>query len=157
VAEVNNDVADRKLQAEQIIENIHTLSLSPDDPSRSDTSEVDAQLEHLRQQSSPDAAKRLRMVGSTISEWNEGFFRPRGLQITVIDQDAEIAAGEETTRMPGSWIPWEEATQPESSRGNMQGRRGFFGLGRNPFMDAGSQGFHMGPIVVSNRFPLPSS
>jgi hypothetical protein len=151
LAEVNNEVADRKLQAELLDESMHKLGLGQED--RSDTSEVNAQLEHLRQQSSPSIAEKLRMIESTISEWNEGFFRPRGLQITTIYQNSELAAGEETSQMPGSWIPWEEDGQPESSRGNQQSRRGFLGLGRNPFMDAGSQGFRMGPIVVSRNLP----
>jgi hypothetical protein len=153
MAEVNNDIADRKLQAELIVENMHQLDLNQADQARTTSSEVNAQLEHLRQQSFSSAAEKLRMVESTIAEWNEGFFKPRGLQITTIDQDAEIATDEETSRMPGSWIPWEGEMQPDSSRGNMQGRRGFFGLSRNPFMEAGSQGFRVGPIVVSIRFP----
>jgi len=147
LAEVNNEVADRKLQAELLDESMHKLGLSQE--IRSDTGEIEAQLGHLRQLSSPSTAERLRMIEFTISEWNEGFFGPRGLQLTTNDQDAEIATGEETNRLPGSWIPCAEDGQPESSRGNTQGRRGFLGLGRNPFMDAGSQGFRMGPIVVS--------
>lgn len=149
LAGVNNEVADRKLQAELLDGSMQKLGLSQED--RSDTSEVDAQLEHLRQQPSPSTAERLRILESTISEWNEGFFGPRGLQITTIDPDAEIAAGEETSRMPGSWIPWEEDGQPESSRGNLQGRRRFFGLGSNPSMEAGSQGFRLGPIVANHE------
>jgi len=51
----------------------------------------------------------------TIAEWNEGFFKPRGLQISTIDADEEVAVGQvaeitETSRelaprVPGAWIP----------------------------------------------------
>jgi hypothetical protein len=72
-AEANNDVVDRKLQAE-VVEGMHQLGLNPSEPPRCD--EIDAQLLHLRQHLSSNTTDRARTVESTISEWNEGFFRP---------------------------------------------------------------------------------
>lgn len=94
------------------------------------------------------------MAESTISEWNEGFFNPRGIQITTADLDAEMTAatGEETNIDPYPWILWGEGTQPESSRSN---RRSLLGHGRNSFIDSGPKSFRIGPTVVSQRL-IPS-
>jgi hypothetical protein len=128
---------------------MHKLGLNQGGRSRSDASEVNAQLQHLRQQTSSNTTEKLRAAELTISEWNEGFFRPRGIHITSIDQNAETAAGVESSRKTSSRIPWQE---PKSSRNS---RRGFL---RNPFIEAGPQGFRMGPIIVSqNVYPFISS
>jgi hypothetical protein len=147
-AEVNNDVADRKLRAE-VVEGIHQLVLSQGDQSRPGGSDIDAQLQHLRQPKSSNTTEWLGMAESTILEWNRGFFRPRGIQITIADQHTEIAAREDTRR---NTIPWEAEMQPEATRNN---RRAFLGLGRNCFIDAGPQGLRMEPITVSQRLPPP--
>lgn len=96
-----------------------------------------------------------------IAEWNEGFFKPRGLQITTIDVDEEIAVGqaadvteaskEVTPRVPGAWIPhdhipYDHEILGQSSAGR---RRGFFG-GFKPFQGSQQGGFRMGPIVADN-------
>jgi hypothetical protein len=148
-AGVNNDVADRKLRAE-LEDDISHLSLGHDNRSRSDISEAEAQLGPLR---SPRIPRAMDRVEATISEWNDGFFNPRGIQISTIDVDAEIAAGEEErTHMPGSWIPWENENNGEPSTSNAGARKGsFFGN----FLQAGTlrpgtQGFKMGPIVADN-------
>ena len=143
-AEANNDVVDRKLRAE-LVEGMHQLGLDQSERPRSDGSEINAQLLHLQQQIS-NTTERLRVVEPTISEWNKGFFIPRGILIKPVDQVAERAAGGETGRSSFSYIPPGEEMRPESSRNN---RRGFLGLGGFPFIDAGPQGFRMGPIVVS--------
>jgi hypothetical protein len=143
-AEANNDVVDRKLQAE-LVEGMHQLGLNQSERPRSDGSEINAQLLHLRQQIS-NTTERSEMVEPTILEWNRGFFRPRKILISTVDQVAERAAGEETGRSSYSYIPPGEEMRRESSRNN---RQGFLGLGGFPFIDAGPQGFRMGPIVVS--------
>lgn len=141
---VNNDVADRKLKAELIDERMHRLTLGKESRSMTDLREVDAQLDPLRQSQSVQSARRQE---ATISEWNDGFFNPRGIHISSSNADAEIAVGEEAARMPGSYIPWEHEMNPEpagSSSGNANARKGFF----SGFMQAGPQGFKMGPIVA---------
>lgn len=97
----------------------------------------------------------------TIAEWNEGFFKPRGLQITTIDVDEEIAVGQaaEVTEVskdvippvPGAWIPhdhipYDHEILGQSSAGR---KRGFFG-GFKPFQGSQQGGFRMGPIVADN-------
>jgi hypothetical protein len=143
-AEANNDVVDRKLRAE-LVEGMHQLGLNQSERPRSDGSEINAQLLHLRQQIS-NTTEKSEMVEPTILEWNRGFFRPRKILISTVDQVAVRAAGEETGRSSYSYIPPGEEMRRESSRNN---RRGFLGLGGFPFIDAGPQGFRMGPIVVS--------
>jgi hypothetical protein len=143
MADANNDVADRKLQAE-VVEGIHNLGLNQGERPRSGVGEVNAQLQHLRQQTSSNTTDKLETAELTISEWNEGFFRPRGIHIISIDHNAEAAVGEESSRNTSSQIPWQE--EPESLRNT---RRGFL---RNPFIEAGPQGFRMGPIIVSQIF-----
>lgn len=145
IAGVNNAIADRKLGAE-LEERVSRLSLRHDNRSRSDTSEAEAQLQPLRSPRTPRSSDRIE---STISEWNDGFFNPRGVQISTLDVDAEIAASEEQrAQMPGSWIPAENENNGESSTNNEGARRGW-GLGN--LLHAGPQGFRMGPIVADNN------
>ena len=82
-ATANNDVADRKLKAELIDERMHRLTLGPEDRSRTDLTQVDAQLQPLRQEISPISAEWLSRVDAMISEWNAGFFEPRGFSDQV--------------------------------------------------------------------------
>lgn len=149
MAGVNNSVADRKLKAELVDERMHRLTIGHDDRSRLNLSEVDAQLEPLRQEKSMQSSDGSRHIEATISEWNNGFFNPRGVQISTLDVHAEAAAGEDATRMPGTWIPGEDETRQEGETNNAQGKRpeprpGFF----NNFMYADSRGFKMGPLVA---------
>jgi hypothetical protein len=147
---VNNDVAERKLRAELIDARMHSLNLGEEDRSRTNMDEVDAQLDPLRQPQSPGSLDRLNRVQATISEWNEGFFKPRGIQITTIDLDAEIAAGEDGNRMPGSYIPYDHELLPNSD--NRRDQRGLFGRFRSfSGIESNAQGFRMGPIVANNE------
>jgi hypothetical protein len=147
---VNNDVAERKLRAELIDARMHSLNLGEEDRSRTNMNEVDAQLNPLRQPQSPGSLDRLNRAQATISEWNEGFFKPRGIQITTIDLDAEIAAGEDGNRMPGSYIPYDHELLPNSD--NRRDQRGLFGRFRSfSGIESNAQGFRMGPIVANSE------
>jgi hypothetical protein len=144
-AGVNNDVADRKLKAELVDERMHRLTLGKESRSMTDLREVDAQLDPLRQSQTLPSADTSRRLETTISEWNNGFFKPRGVQISNVAMENEVAADGEATPMPGSWIPWEHEMNGEAGpSSNPNARKGFF----SGFMQAGPQGFKMGPIVA---------
>jgi hypothetical protein len=153
IAAVNNDVADRKLQQELMEERMHQLSLAlGDDKSRADISEVDAQLSPLRQLLSSRSTESLSTISATISEWNEGFFKPRGVQIVISDPEPQITADEETRQMPGAWVPYDHEILGGAPRNNSRGRRGMFGSFRSfPGMEANAGSFRMGPIVADNE------
>ncbi|KAL2073715.1 hypothetical protein VTL71DRAFT_11041 [Oculimacula yallundae] len=145
-AGVNNDVADRKLRAELVDERMHRLTLGKESRSMTDLREVEAQLDPLRQPQTVPSADISRRVEATISEWNEGFFMPRGLQILNTGVEAEESPADgEATPLPGSWIPWEHEMNGEAGPSS-NSRKGFF----SGFMQAGPQGFKMGPIVADN-------
>ena len=74
-----------------------------------------------------NTTERLIVMESAISEWNEGFFKPRGIQIT--------------TNARKRWNP------------NLQEKNRRRVLGLRPFIEAGPQGFRMGPIIVNQPFP----
>lgn len=141
---VNNDVADRKLKAEIIDEHMRRLTLGQEDRSRTNLSQVDAQLDPLRQVHSPQSLDRMRRLEETISEWNEGFFMPRGVKIRLIDSEREPDDG--TLRMPGAWIP-NEQDPLEGPNPNDRGSRRGWGFGG---VRADSRGFKLGPIVADN-------
>lgn len=144
-AGVNNEVADRKLKAELVDERMHRLTLGKESRSMTDLREVDAQLDPLRQTQTIPSADTSRRLEATILEWNEGFFEPRGIQISNTGVDREVAADGVATPMPGSWIPWEHEMNGEAGpSNNPNARKGFF----SGFMQAGPQGFKMGPIVA---------
>ena len=146
-AGVNNGVADRKLKAELVDERMHRLTLGKESRSMTDLREVDAQLDPLRQPQTLQSAGKARRLEATISEWNEGFFKPRGVQISNDVADIENTAEGEATPMPGSWIPWEHELNGEPGpSSNANARKGFF----SGFMQAGPQGFKMGPIVAGS-------
>ncbi|KAK0116688.1 hypothetical protein ONS96_012540 [Cadophora gregata f. sp. sojae] len=146
-ADVNNDVADRKLKAELVDERMKRLTLGKESRSMTDLREVDAQLDPLRQAQTLQNTDTSRRLEATISEWNEGFFKPRGIQISNDAVDTENVAEGEATPMPGSWIPWEHEMNGEPGpSSNTNARKGFF----SGFMQAGPQGFKMGPIVADN-------
>ncbi|KAI6711284.1 hypothetical protein JHW43_006194 [Diplocarpon mali] len=143
-AAVNNDVADRKLNAELIDGRMHRLTLGKESRSMIDLREVDAQLEPLRSTHNEDSSQRLE---ATLCEWNDGFFKPRGINVSNSNMVTKVAVVEGAGRMPGSWIPWEHEMNPGgTSSSNPNARKGFF----NSFMQAGPQGFKMGPIVADN-------
>jgi hypothetical protein len=149
-AVVNNDVADRKLQQEIMDERMHLLSLGNDRKSRADMSEVSAQLDPLRQPLSSRSTESLSALSSTISEWNEGFFKPRGLHI-VISGAEPPASAEESNHIPGAWIPYDHEILAESPNNDHGGRRGLFGSFRTfPGMESNSGSFRIGPIVADN-------
>lgn len=135
-ASANSVIADRKLKAKLIDERMHRLTLGRTDRSRTDMAQVDAQLEPLRQ--TPEAAERLgerlTKIDATISEWNAGFFEPRGFQIRFIEP--EITVDSDIRTMPGAWVP-DDAQMPERPF-----KRGFSFAG----IEASSRGFRFGPI-----------
>ncbi|KAH7407853.1 hypothetical protein BKA64DRAFT_432798 [Cadophora sp. MPI-SDFR-AT-0126] len=146
-AGVNNDVADRKIKAELVDERMHRLTLGKESRSMTDLREVDAQLDPLRQSQTLPSSDTARRLEATISEWNEGFFKPRGIQISNRVIEIESLTEGEATPMPGSWIPWEHEMNGDlGPSSNTNARRGFF----SGFMQAGPQGFKMGPIVADN-------
>ncbi|KAF4637842.1 hypothetical protein G7Y89_g253 [Cudoniella acicularis] len=150
-ASVNEDVADRKLRAELLDEQMSRLDLKQEDKSRSD--QVSAQLEPLRQPPSP----RIHTAASTVAEWNENFFHPRGIRITISDPQPEINP-DGRLGIPGEWIPYDHEILTESVRTNEGGpntgpsRKGMFGGFKNSFpgVEASSRGFKLGPIVADN-------
>lgn len=147
---VNNDVADRKLQQEIMEERIHHLSLETDSKSRADMSDVSAQLDQLRQPLSCRSTEFLTAMPSTVSEWNEGFFKPRGLHIVISEAEPTVST-EESNHMPGAWIPYDHEILAESPKDDNAGRRGLFGSFRTfPGMESNSGSFRIGPIVADN-------
>ncbi|TVY17660.1 hypothetical protein LARI1_G002833 [Lachnellula arida] len=153
IAAVNNDVADRKLQQQLMEESMHQLSLGRgDDKSRADISKVDAQLHPLRLPLSSRSTESLSATFATIAEWNEGFFKPRGVEIVITEPDTQVAAGEETPRMPGAWVPYGRESLGGPPRNSSRGRRGLFGSFRTfSGLEANSGNFRMGPIVADNE------
>jgi hypothetical protein len=145
----NNNVADRKLQAEILDERMQKFNLGPDDMSRSAPTEVDAQLEPLRRSPALPSSGRVSEARATISEWNDGFFGPRRVHIVVNDAD-NGPPSERANRMPGAWIPWENEISPEAPRGQTvpEARRtwGPFGGFR-----ADAEGFRLGSIQADNN------
>ncbi len=144
---VNNEVADRKLRAELLVdERVQSLSLNSDDRA----SQVDAQLDSIRQPQLPPSPQSSAHTQLTLAEWNEGFFKPRGIKVENkgnVREVLEVATPgpeENAARMPGAWIPYDHELQPELPRNNTGGRRGIL----DGFMQAGSSGFRMGPIVA---------
>lgn len=149
VSKVNNEIADRKVKAGMIDEPMRRLALGKESRSMADLREADAPLDPLRQPlPSTDSS---RMLEATLSEWNEGFFVPRGIQMAICNADTEVAVGEEAARAPGSWIPWEHEMNPGGLRSNSPSTlKGFF----SSFVQAGPQGFKMGPIVAGTNYFL---
>jgi hypothetical protein len=132
-------------------ERMHQLSLEKDSKSRASLSEVDAQLDPLRQPLSSRSTDSLAAISSTVSEWNEGFFKPRGLHIVVSEAEPQVSA-EESNHMPGAWIPYDHEILAESPKNDNEGRRGgLFGSFRTfPGMESNSGSFRIGPIVADN-------
>jgi len=147
-AAVNNDVADRKLRQE-LTEHMHQLSLDKDPKPRTDMSEVDAQLDSLRQPLSSLTTDSLTVISSTVSEWNEGFFKPRGVYIAVGEVKPQTP-DEDPNRMPGTWIPYDHEILAESPKDDSS-RKGLFGSFKTfPGMESNAGSFRIGPIVADN-------
>ncbi len=143
----NYGVADRKMKAELIDERMSRLTLGQDSRSMTDLAQVDAQLSPLRQPQSPRGTDTM----STLAEWNEGFFKPRGVHICLRDGAAEETTqdSDRVNEMPGAWIPSEQDNLPQSSRNNPapETRRSWGPFGG---LRANSEGFRMGPIQADN-------
>jgi hypothetical protein len=141
-ASVNGEVADRKLEAEMA-----ALRLGSDGRSRTDLSQLEAQLEPLRNspQEAEPLCERLKKIDATITDWNTGFFEPRSYQIRFIEP--EITFEDETRTVPGAWIPYDheilEGTQPDERRGS----RGFRFAG----IEANSRGFRLGNLIRADN------
>ncbi|TVY73397.1 hypothetical protein LSUE1_G006437, partial [Lachnellula suecica] len=166
---INNDIADRKLNHQlEMEESMHELSIGGDVKSRANMSEVDAQLDPLRQPLSPRSADYLSSAYSTVAEWNEGFFNPRGLHIIIAETELQaVAADGEMMRMPGAWISNDHEPHHETPQGNSGsgGRRGIFGsfrsfpgfrIGKNGLV-ADNEGFRIGKnglVASSNGFRM---
>lgn len=143
-ANVNNSVAHRKLQAELVDDRMRNLTLADNDRSRTDLNQVDAQLEPLRQEISTQNVDPKAHLEETITEWNQGFFMPRGVQIRLIDSERLVE--ENTPRIPGAWVS-NDHDLPEGSSSQNTEQRSRWGFGG---IRADSRGFKMGPIVADN-------
>ena len=146
---INNDVAERKLRAEMPDEQLDRLSIGREIKSRDGMTEIDAQLGQLRRPPSSRTVERANRIEATISEWNDGFFEPRGIHIAIVNLDIEMAAGDERRPMPGSFIPYgHEIGESE----NRRDQRSFFGrLRSSQGMDSNSRGFRLGSISANNE------
>lgn len=142
-ASVNSEVFDRKLKAELIDERMHRLTLGTEDRSRTNLSQVEAQLEPLRQtpQAAEQLTERLNKIDAMITEWNNGFFEPRGYQLRFLEP--EIRIEDETRTMPGAWIPSDHEILEETQAGELKASRRSFRFGG---IEAGPQGFRMGAL-----------
>ncbi|ROV89834.1 hypothetical protein VMCG_09517 [Cytospora schulzeri] len=104
-AESNEAVIERKLRAEGIdVDNNDDVKSarsarsekSARDAAAGERTPVEAQLDQIR---SPDVQAAVNME-ETVTEWNEGFFGPRGMGI-VLEQAP--SAEDAPPRMPGAW------------------------------------------------------
>jgi hypothetical protein len=137
----NHDVAERKLKAELIDERMQRLTLDPNDTSRTDLRQVDAQLEPLRRSHTEEGV--YSDVNTVIDVWNQGFFGPRNIFVEASEPQPE----DSTRAMPGSWTndPAEAEANGQSQAPQCTSRRGF---GR-PWMRADNSGFHIGRNMIS--------
>ena len=143
-ADVNSQVADRKLEAELVDKRMHQLSLDDCDRPKNHLNQVDAQLDSLKSphHTAPQCSLLDKAI-ATILEWNEMFFEPRGIKIKLVD--AEDNAVNENHNKPAQ-IRYDHELEGGSTATN-KGRRGWsFGGVR-----ADSRGFKMGPIEADNE------
>lgn len=145
IATANNDIADRKLNAElkAETERLQKFTLGPEELSsnRSNADELEAQLSPLRQSQASPPTARLNEVKATVTEWNNGFFEPRGVKVVLVDEADRV------NQMPGAWIPWENEISPEGSRNAVPETRRSWG----PFgFRADAEGFRLGSMVADN-------
>lgn len=154
----NHDVADRKIRAEFLDEEMEDLSLN--EKSSKIIDPVLAQLEPLRSPESP-VSPNSTTTSLTIEEWNDSFFGPRGVRIIMHqNQNRDQSPGEQTSSprdMPGTWIPYDHELlpqQPESSGSSTKAkttRRGMLSGFLPGVVEANSKGFRMGPIVADSE------
>lgn len=76
---LNDSIIDRKLEVERVTQQMHQLPADDLNPSRM-VCNIAAELESFRPFESSDIAQSEAAV---ISEWNNCFFKPRGLQIVI--------------------------------------------------------------------------
>jgi len=152
----NHDVAERKLKEELIDERMQRLTLDPNDTSRTDLRQVDAQLEPLRRSHTEEGV--YRDVNTVIDVWNQGFFGPRNVFVEASEPQPE----DSTRTMPGSWTndPAEAEPSGQNQAPKCASRRGFgrswmradnsgFHLGRN-MINADNNGFRIGNLLVAD-------
>jgi hypothetical protein len=96
-------------------------------------------------------------ISTTIREWNDNFFQPRGIRIitsTGINNFSNIGGGNAAPSVtePVSYShTGPQASFPEASNPAKNGRKGMFdGLRSFSSREANSRGFRMGPIVADN-------
>lgn len=100
-AQRNEAVIDRKLRAEGMdTDDAKSARSNKSEKSAANTAveertPVEAQLDQIR---TPDL-QRQQNIEDTVREWNDGFFGPRGMLITV----DENATPSENYRVPGAW------------------------------------------------------
>ena len=118
-----------------------------------DSLDVDEKGAHSQPAVLGGAQESRHKFEATISEWNRGFFHPRGIHIVltspspVADVEVLHAALPDATpaRVIPTWIPYDHEIIGESSSAGR--RRGFFrGFQAGPH----GGGFRMGPIVADN-------
>ena len=149
-ASVNGEVADRKLEAE-----IAGLGLGSQGLSQADLLGVEAQLEPLRPRSerldgprvAEQPTERLHKIDATVTEWNSGFFEPRGIQLRFIEPETRIE--DETRTMPGVWVPYDHEILSETQGDEARSpQRSFSFL---PGIEASSRGFRFGPVRADSE------
>lgn len=145
IAIANNDIADRKLNAElkAETERLQKFTLGPEELSsnRSNADELEAQLSPLRQSQASPPTARLSELKATVTEWNDGFFGPRGVKVMLGDETGRL------NQMPGAWIPWENEMGPDGSINAVpETRRSWAPFG----FRADAEGFRLGNMVADN-------
>lgn len=144
IDEHNAEVADRKFKAEIVDERMQRLTLEEDSASRTDLSQVDAQLAPLRKNSG--ITSKLEEV---LAQWNEEFFAPRCLHIDIGTKNSESSPDDLASMIPGAWAtadPVRDAqTSEQRDRRDTGGRR----RGRGGWIRADNDGFHVGDNLIS--------
>lgn len=159
ISRVNNNVAEQKLQAEQVDERLEHLTLGSVGSRRTDTSQAEAQLSPLRKQEFSNEASFLANVAAVVTEWNEGFFGPRGIEVRYLEPEPQ--ENSPSISMPGTWNSYgqEDAAGPSSAAGQTPTTSFPPFLNSALFPSAGdtTRSFRMGPIIADrNGFRIGS-
>lgn len=143
VATSNASVAERKLQAEMVDERMANLRVQDREDARS---QVDAQLSPLRESASQNSGigAREAEIEATVFEWNEGFFKPRGVEVKIVER-------ERSRDMPGSWIPWENETSQVQNGEASSSRERPVPETRRSWLRANSDGLRMGALQADHN------
>jgi hypothetical protein len=150
----NAMVADRKLQAELVDEQMQNLTLSQEHRSKKNVDEVKAQLSPLRTATSTNKwDTQWQESERALDDWNTGFFEPRNCRVNVnISQPMHAEAS--PTATDSSFVN-DDLPRRRSGFGGMLAKfvprvsadeRGF----RLGSIVANGKGFRMGDFIVAN-------